>query len=323
MKKMFIPLLSLLLFAIIVLSQQCNLRDNKSHDMHKGGVLGDHSSYIFDGDGNPSPGLLDLLAATNIQHDGTLAGIVKATQFPQDKGGWLRKPGKERWEVKEVLPEKREQLMTMFDELGVIQKIEPAGINYDYAVMFGATVHCVRSRLRHLVELWNKGVRFSRIVVFTGQRPLDPGLESSEELLNANNTMFPFKHDWQLTDCLPTTEAGMAKLVFAQSPLPAEWDDFSIMFIDTPAQQELSGKLCRPSTKDTIMHWLKTKPWPGAILAISNQPYVHYQDTVFRCFIPNTFNLEPVGKAASFRDRTSTLLDNMARWLYQENQRRT
>jgi len=322
MKKIFIPLSSLLFFAIIVLNQQYNLRNDKSHDMHEGGMLMDCSSYILDSKGNPSTGLLDLLATTNIQHDGTLVEIVRSTQFPQDEGGWLRTSGKERWEVKEISPEKREQLMTMFDKLFVIQEIEPAGIYYDYAVILGATVHRVRSRLQYLVELWKKGVRFGCIVVLVGQRPLDSGLESPEELLNENNTMFPFKHGWQLTDDLPTTETGMAKLVFAQSPLPAEWDNLSIIFVDTPMQQTLFGKLRRPNTQDTIMHWFKTNPRAGSVLAISGQPYVNYQDTVLRCFIPDTFSLETVGKAAPLKERTTTILDSMARWLYQENKRR-
>jgi len=188
MKKIFVPLSGLFLFAIIVLSQKCNLHNNELRDMHKGGVLVDCSLYILDSKGNSSPGLLDLLAATDIQHDGTFAGIVKATQFSQDEGGWLRISGKERWEVKEVFPEKREQLMTMFDKLCVIQEIEPVSIYYDYVVIFGGTVHGTRSRLQYLVKLWKKGVRFGSIVVLTGQRPLDPGLESLEELLNENNT---------------------------------------------------------------------------------------------------------------------------------------
>jgi len=285
-------------------------------------MLVDSLLYILGSDGNPSLGLLDLLSATDIQHDGTLAGIVKATQFSQDEGGWLRTQGKERWEVKEVFSEKREQLMAMFGKLGVIQEKEPVSMCYDYAVIFGAIVHRVRSRLQHLVELWKKGVRFGSIVVLTGQRPLDPNLESPKELLNKNNTMFPFKHEWQLTGNLPTTETGMAKLVFEQSPLPVEWDNFSILFIDTPMQQTLSDKLRRPSAQDTITNWFKTNPRPGSILAISNQPYVNYFDTVFRCFIPDTFSSETVGKVASSKETTSTLLDNMARWLYQENKRR-
>ncbi len=323
MKKVFIPLSSLLVFAIIVLNHQCNSHNDKSHDMHKGGMLSDCSLYILDSKSNPSPQLLDLLTATDVKHDGTLTGIVRATQFSQNEGGWLRTLGKERWEVKEVFSEKREQLMAILDKLGVIQEIEPTDICYDYAVILGATVHRVRSRLQHLVELWKKGVRFGSIVVLTGQRLLDPGLESPKELLNKNNTMFPFKHGWQSTGDLPTAEAGMTKLVFEQSPLPAEWDNLSITFIDTPKQQTLDGKLRRPNTQESIMHWLKTNPKAGSILAISNQPYVHYQDSAFRCFLPDTFSLETVGKAVSSKERTSSLLDNMARWLYQENKKRT
>ncbi len=287
------------------------------------GILADRSLYILDSKSNPSLALLDLLDATDIQHDGTLAGIIKATQRRQDKGGWLRTSGKERWEVKEVLFEKREQLMIIFDKLSVIQEIRPTRIYYDYAIIFGDTVHRIRSSLKYLVELWKKGVRFGCIVVLVGQRPLDPGLESPKILLDKNNTMLPFKHDWQLTGDLPTTETGAAKLIFAQSRLPAEWDNFSIIFIDTPMQPTLSGGLRRPNTQDSILYWLKVDPKPGSILTISNQPLVHYRDTVFRCSISKAFSLESVGKAACLQERMTVLLDNMARWLYQENKRRT
>ncbi len=184
-------------------------------------------------------------------------------------------------------------------------------------------VHRVRSRLKYLIELWEKGVRFGSINVLAGQRPLDPNLESPEILLDKNNMMLPFKDDWQLTGDLPTTEAGAAKLVFDQSVLPAAWNDLAITFIDTPMQETGTGKLRRPNTQDSVVHWLKTDLKPGSVLAISNQPYVYYQDTAFRCCIPETFSLETVGKAACLQERTTALLDNMARWLYQENKRRT
>ena len=299
------------------------LHNNELPAKHEGDILADRSLYVLDSKGNPSLALLDLLYATDIQHDGTLAGIIKATQRTQDKGGWLRTPGKERWEVKEIFPEKRAQLMIIFDKLSVIQEIRPTRIYYDCAIIFGDTVHSIRSSLKYLVELWKKGVRFGCIVVLVGQRPLDPGLESPKILLDKNNTMLPFKHDWQLTGDLPTTETGAAKLIFAQSRLPAEWDNLSIMFVDTPMQPTKTGKLRRPNTQDSILCWLETDPKPDSILAISNQPLVHYRDTVFRCSISKAFSLETVGKATCLQERMTVLLDNMARWLYQENKRRT
>ncbi len=132
MKKIFIYLSNLFLFFIIILNSQCNTRNNELPARHEGGILADRSLYILDSKGNPSLALLDLLDATNIQHDGTLAGIVKATQFKQNEGGWLRTPDKERWEMKEIFPEKRVQLMTIFDKLGMIQEIEPT---HHYTIM--------------------------------------------------------------------------------------------------------------------------------------------------------------------------------------------
>lgn len=299
------------------------LHNNELPVKHEGDILADCSLYILDSKSNPSPALLDLLDTTDIQHDGTLAGIVKATQYAQDNGGWLRTPGKERWEVKEIFPEKRAQLMTIFDKLGTIKKIEPTRYYYDHALILGATVQRVRSRLKYLIELWEKGMRFCSINVLVGERLLDSNLESPEILLDENNSILPFRNDWQLTGDLPTTETGAVKLVFAQSPLPAEWDNLAIVFIDTPMQQTLSSGLRRPNTQDSVLYWLKTNPKPGSILAFSSQPLVHHRDTVLRCSISKAFSLETVGKAASLEERMTVLLDNMARWLYQENKRRS
>ena len=56
---------------------------------------------------------------------------------------------------------------------------------------------------------------------------------------------------------------------------------------------------------------------PGNILAISNQPYVGYQNAVLQNLLPNTFGIETVGKSASPNIKITTALDTLARWLQQ------
>lgn len=280
-----------------------------------------HTNFIIDSEGNPSEALKAILKATNITHDDSLASIISATQRTQNDGGWLRATGKERWEIDELFIQKRESLFSIFKNLGVLDQVIPLQTHYDYALLLGATAYRVRTRLRHLIELWNNGVQFNTIVVLCGQRTLDPQLESLDVLLNANNGVLPFKSDWQFNGAIPKTETDMMQLVFEQSALPEEWKNLSIIFIDTPQQLQENGSWKRPSTQDTVEAWFAINPTPGSILAISNQPFVGYQDTALRRFIPATFTIETIGQAASASIKIATLLDNMARWLYIEYHR--
>ena len=78
------------------------------------------------------------------------------------------------------------------------------------------------------------------------------------------------------------------------------------------------SKQRRPNTADTIKLWMHANPEPGLSLIISSQPYVHYQDAVLRAYLPAEFTLEVVGKKARSVVSDGKHLDNLARWLYQE-----
>ncbi len=316
MKKKLNYSLSLFLFAIITLNRQC---DSRSTTRLKRGEVKGKSFIIVDETGKPTNELLRLLDETNVKHDGTLAGIIKATQKTQNEGGWLRGQHKERWETEEIFPEKHGKLLDSFDRLYTIQEQVPHCFYYDYVVILGATIQRMRFRVKHLIDLFEKrGIRFGAIVVLVGQRGLDKNLESEEILLDKTNSILPFKHNWRWIGELPTTETEAAKLIFDQSVLPSEWKNISIVFVDTPTPKGKS----RPNTQDSIECWLKTRPKGGSILAISSQPFINYQDTVLRCWVPEEFCLETVGSAALPEERLTVLLDNMARWLYQENIKR-
>src|SRR5262245_36326576 len=66
--------------------------------------------YLFDAQGNPQQFLLDILHELNIEHDGTIASIVTATQKE-----WLRKPGSERWHIEEQYAHKKALLLALFN----------------------------------------------------------------------------------------------------------------------------------------------------------------------------------------------------------------
>jgi hypothetical protein len=85
-------------------------------------------------------------------------------------------------------------------------------------------------------------------------------------------------------------------------------------------QQAQNGTLRRPNTQDTIDEWLRSyNPQPGSILALSNQPYIGYQDAVLRKALPKTFDVETVGNACSNNTKSTVIIDSLARWIYNEH----
>jgi hypothetical protein len=274
------------------------------------------SHVVVDEHYNPTQALLNILQATNIKHDGTLFNIFTETQK-----WWLRPSGQERWENQTVFTFNHNNVSQLFEDLALVHEIEPSNQHYNYVILLGATVESVRNRLAYLITLWNNGVRFDSIIILTGQRPLDPTIESPELLLHNNSTTFPCKPNWQFNGQLPRTETEMIKLVFDQADIPTELKNIPVYFIDTPMQLTENGALRRPNTLDTIKEWLKLyNPPTGSILAISNQPFVGYQDAVLRYYLPKSFVIETVGSDCLTNQNSTTMLDSLARWIYCEYQ---
>jgi hypothetical protein len=271
---------------------------------------------LLDNQGKPSALLLRLLHELEINHDGTLASIVSATQK-----AWLRPAGKERWEMEMSFEDKRSQLIPLFEQLGFVCEVVPRYDHYDYVLVLGALAERVRTRLAYLKHLWENGVKFDSIVFLGGSRPLQPDLESSEILLNRYHAELPASSTWQFDGVLPTTELEMMRFIFEQADLPDQWKTLPLVWVDAPMIQTPEGKLRRPNTEDTIKTWLKQQPKPGRCLVISNQPYVYYQDAVVRTHLSGDFTIDSVGKSAEAGYAVSLYLDTIARTLYQEQKR--
>lgn len=280
----------------------------------------DEARTIIDESGAPCPSLRVLLNLFEIKHDNTLTSIVDETQKV-----FKRTDGKERWQIDEKFHEKRTVAWHVIENLALISEITPMESHYDYAVILGATLPTIRTRMNHLIALWNHGVRFNKLVFLGGQRPLDPQREPQDLLLNAPEFI---RSDWQLTDPIPTTEIDMMRMVYEQARLPKELANVETLFINAPMQKQSDGTLRRPTTGDTVHQWLiddptlKDLPNPK-ILVISSQPHVGYQDAVMRTLLPKTFDIDTAGSAID--DKTTKfaeILDALTRWLYQEQERR-
>jgi hypothetical protein len=207
----------------------------------------------------------------------------------------------------------------LFEKLGALNEIKPSQKEYHDAVILGASLSTIRTRLKYALDLWEQGIRFKRIIFLVGERPLDPQKESREELYDRNNNQIAIRNSWQEPNELPKTETEMTKMVFDQTELPEGFlNQVSVRFVDTPMQINPDGTTRRPNTGDTIKLWLTQMDQPGSILAISNQPYVGYQHAVLKSLMPCELKFETVGnRKVSFE--SDIQLDNLARWLYQEN----
>ena len=111
-------------------------------------------------------------------------------------------------------------------------------------------------------------------------------------------------------------------LQFWQRQAPDALKKLPFTLIDTPGKKNKEGCFSRPTTKDTVLKWLSFSPRPGKCLFISSQPFIGYQHSVISTYLPKNFCAETVG---SYREKDlplSVYLDNLSRWLYQEQLRK-
>ncbi len=246
-----------------------------------------------------SPEPQELLEITGIHCDASLPEIVEATQK-----AWVRPFGKERWEIEEALDAPMQsRIVQICDKMGFFAEKAPKEPKYRYCCILGATLPRIQTRIEYAILLWNRGVRFEEVVLFSGDRPLDPRADQIA-----------------LLETLPDNEMDGIKAVYDAMDLPTGFRDLPITQVRTPKVQDPRG-LRRPAAMDTVSHWLTLAPEPGSALFISNQPYVHYFGAVTRFILPETIQCECVGyhvDTSFYQNKASLLLDTMAWWLYYE-----
>jgi hypothetical protein len=239
--------------------------------------------------------LNQLLQVMAVPHDGTPGSIVEATQKR-----WIRPAGKELWEIKDSFSEpQRDAIIDFCAKKGFFAEIKPAHLNYDYAIVFGATVATMKKRMAYLVKVADSGVQFKQVVLLSGRRPLDPSAETIPE------------------GC--KTESDAMEFLWKAQPLSKQ---VAWKHVDHPMIAFAEGKFRRPSTVDTINLWIQSSPAPGRCFFVSNQPYCLYQQAVAANVMPKTFTYETVGPPAeASAQKTGALLDTIARCLFESNRR--
>jgi hypothetical protein len=252
-------------------------------------LFGQPSWFLFD-HGQPSPALCHLMEVLGIPESGSQEHILEISQKL-----WMQK-GKERWEFDEYDCSFRDDLLSIFEQLGCVREKKPIKTRYDYAIILGGLETRMRQRISFLLDLVKEGVHCEKVILLAGERPLLPQLEPGAQT---------FATESELLEALWNETCSSYQI-----SLPFE-------LIATPMKQSDKG-LQRPNTEDTIVTWLDNSPPLGSCLVISNQPFIPYQHLVILSKAPH-FQIETVGPQAEESVLLSVYLDNLAKWIYQEN----
>lgn len=207
-----------------------------------------------------------------------------------------RAPGVERHECieEDYFQKHRTDLQAALRDVGMNPDIKPTQKYYDHLLLHGSMEDVVTGRIDSLKKLWDEGVRFGAIYLLGSERPLNAVFEPS-----ANKGA---KTEMQMIE---------AHTFEKQKSWPPAMQSVPVISVNT-----LNGPNGeRANTRDTILSWLNAepKPKPGSVLAVSNQPYVHYQDAAARSALPAGFTLETVGAAAEKDCKISICIDSLAR----------
>lgn len=227
----------------------------------------------------PAQALLELLDELHVTHEGNWPSIVQATQRL-----WLCEQSQEKRELSH-------QISTLFNELHLTESLYADHGEYDYALVIGTSLPAYRDVLWHMKNEWERGIRFSKIVVLACNRPLSSGIES-EDLLATSQ--YPFRSSWKFRGVLPKNEFEMAKVIFSQLDLPEEWDLLPVDFVE----------VCSPSGEPfgdipDMKEWLNWSPNPGKLLLVSTQPYIARQELILRTMLHPFFTIDTSGPGIS------------------------
>lgn len=163
---------------------------------------------------------------------------------------------------------------------GYAEPVTAPALPYSHALFMGGPLPWVRDRLTHLVDQWNEGVRFEKLVLLGADRPLS--LQHGESLAHLKTHdpgTTPFKAEWQFNDDSPLKdEMDMMERVFEQSAYPTEWGN-SVPIIKVKSFAK-NGR--NANTEQTVVDFLDQHPEEGFsnVLTASSQPFVHYQNLV-------------------------------------------
>jgi len=219
---------------------------------------------------------------------------IKENIVEETQKKWLRKQGKERWEIDDLPEEQRTFVIEWAEKEGIFKSWMPSRPFYEKAFILGASTPSLKTRIVFLKELWEGGTRFNEIIILTGDRPLDPKIDEWTDICKTETDAA--HHAWEITE------------------LPQEMRALPVSFFSIPMRWE-NGIAKRPTTYDTIIGYVNKFPTPCSCIFISNQPHCGYQFAVIKHSLPQEFPFDIAGKGTQ-QEHAAIILDMLARWIY-------
>ena len=274
---------------------------------------------IITHDQQPTKALTDLLGKLNVKHTGTLESIKAATQAP---GVWLR-PTAEREDAPEIHIKMREELLPLYDALGLLKANQPTQPSYNHVIVLSNMVKPFRQRLAFTYALFKQGIKFNKIHLVGSERQLSATHENEKVLLEATNPDLPFRKDWLLKTAIPTTDTPMLEFLYDQADFSTPFRAVPMVALNVVNVVKSDGSITRATTGTQVTEWVKNNGTKGSTLWISNNPYNAYQDSVVRTYAPSSLKVETAGPAADINkpNLNADCLDTVARIIYQESVR--
>ncbi len=238
------------------------------------------------------------------------------TSFSQ----FARKPGQERWQLQtlKLSDTQKETIHKDLTELGFINAITPSCKKYKAAVITGGAVPRMILRIEYLTSLWQQGIRFEKVVLIAGQRPLEDYDNISKAItsLQSQNKIAPLRLTPENTPC---HEAEAQRLLYTLFKKPPDMEKLPVAAEDKPRRWDTTGqKWIRPGTGDTFNQLIEKNKDDDNFLIVTSQPYVFYMDAVYKNQLVSLSNppfIDVVGAEAPSSTRTVEYLNAVYEWL--------
>jgi hypothetical protein len=240
-----------------------------------------------------------------------LKDIVKIIQgIENPKISWIMK-GK-RWEMYNPLltPEAAKKILKVgLQDLGFKKSIGAQKKNYKGILLLGSLAERFNERIFFTEKLLQKGIKFNKFYILTGQRSLE----------NFEKEEFSFLKD--------IDDEGEMTLAFFKKILSPKLEG-KYIYVYSNAPPESS----RATTESTVQEFMKYTPEPGVYLAISNGCFIPYQELVIQNCLDKNYptsgikvecvgsgdktsiegtERELINKASIFLDSLARILNNL------------
>ncbi|EKE09379.1 MAG: hypothetical protein ACD_16C00189G0004 [uncultured bacterium] len=239
-----------------------------------------------------------------------LEDVIEVVQGKADPKVSWKKDG-ERWNMSNLLlsVSTAKKILELGQEgFGFKNPTLPKEENYEGILVLGATAGRFYDRVLFTNDLVNKGIKFEKVYILAGQRPLE-AFEKKE---------FP---------CLKETndEGQMTEEIFQRNAIPGLQEKKVLVYSKPPEGSP------RATTESTIHTFMTLNPSPGKYLCVSNGYFVPYQELVIQNALDKQYPkagliAECVGPAnQAMKDdatdeevvkKAAVFLDNLSRILY-------